>query len=89
MNSFSIGAERALINGEITSASIEITDGFITAVESALPVTAADIHVREGVLSPGFIDCQINGIANINFFDADTEQMEEALALLASHGVTA
>ena len=86
---FSIGAERALINGEITSASIEITDGFITAVDSALPVTAADIHVLEGVLSPGFIDCQINGIAEINFFDADKEQMEEALALLASHGVTA
>lgn len=85
--SFSIGAERALINGEITSASIEITGGVITAISPNHK--SSDVLLSEGVLSPGFIDCQINGIADINFFDADIEKMERALSLLTRHGVTA
>lgn len=84
---FSIGAERALINGAITSASIEITDGVITSL--TVGENSGDIQLTTGVLSPGFIDCQLNGIADINFFDADKEDMERALTLLAHHGVTA
>ena len=86
---FSIGAEQALINGEITSASIEIADGFITSIDTLSGRTSSDLLLTEGVLSPGFIDCQINGIADINFFDADREEMERALITLARHGVTA
>lgn len=86
---FSIGAERALVNGEITSASIEIHEGFITSVTVNPEVLTGDITLTTGVLTPGFIDCQINGIADINFFDADKEDMERALTLLARHGVTA
>ncbi len=86
---FSIGAERALINGAITSASIEITEGYITSIAIAPAELSGDIKLTTGVLSPGFIDCQLNGIADINFFDADKEEMERALAILARHGVTA
>ena len=86
---FSIGAEQALINGEITSASIEISDGVITSISTSPANRSSDIYLSEGVLSPGFIDCQINGIGDINFFDADKEQSEAALAELARHGVTA
>lgn len=86
---FSIGAEQALINGEITSASIEITDGIITRVERNPKNLSGDLVLKEGVLSPGFIDCQINGVADINFFDADKEESTRALRILAEHGVTA
>lgn len=89
MKKFSIGAERALINGEITSASIEITDGFISAIEIAPQQRAGDVTLTEGVLSPGFIDCQINGVGGVNFFDADKESSARALSHLARHGVTA
>lgn len=89
MATFSIGAERALINGEITSASIEITDGCISAVEIAPQHLAGDVTLTEGVLSPGFIDCQINGVGGVNFFDADKEASAAALSHLARHGVTA
>lgn len=85
---FSIGAESALIDGVITSASIEITDGFITSVITSPPSLSGDVTLVEGVLSPGLIDCQLNGIAEVNFFDADKTEMERALALLARHGVT-
>lgn len=88
-HSFSIGAERALINGEIVSATIEITNGIITQVETAPTSLRGDILLSEGVLSPGFIDCQINGIGQSNFFDVDKSEMESALAELARHGVTA
>jgi N-acetylglucosamine-6-phosphate deacetylase len=89
MKTFSIGAERTLINGEITSASIEIRDGFISAIEIAPTELTGDLLLTEGVLSPGFIDCQINGVGDINFFDGDKEGTERALAQLARHGVTA
>lgn len=89
MKKFSIGAERALINGEITSASIEITGGVISAIDLAPTHRDSDLLLKEGVLSPGFIDCQINGVGDINFFDSDKEGTENALALLARHGVTA
>ena len=91
MNSFSIGAERALINGELTSASIEISHGIITKVISAPSTLTGDILLKEsdGALSPGFIDLQINGIADINFFDADKKELERALVALAQSGVTA
>ncbi len=90
MNSFSIGAERALINGEITSASIEISHGIITKVLPNPTQLVGDILLRESdcVLSPGFIDCQINGATDINFFDADKNDLERALVLLAQSGVT-
>lgn len=90
MNSFSIGAERALINGEIISASIEISHGIITKVVPRPAELVGDILLRESdcVLSPGFIDCQINGISDINFFDADKEELERALVALAHNGVT-
>ena len=88
MNRFSIGAERALINGELTSASIEISDGVITAIDIAPAQLAGEVILREGILSPGFIDCQINGVADINFFDADKEQMARALTMLAHRGIT-
>ncbi|NBR93945.1 MAG: hypothetical protein EBT44_03785 [Actinobacteria bacterium] len=88
MSTFSIGAERALINGEITSASIEITDGIITKVSAQPAEISADILISEGVLTPGFIDLQINGIADINFFDADKKTLERGLTLLAQSGVT-
>lgn len=86
---FSIGAERALIDGVITSASIEISDGFISSVALAPEKLSGDLILTSGTLSPGFIDCQLNGVADINFFDADRTEMERALALLARHGVTA
>lgn len=85
---FSIGAEQALINGEINSAFIEITDGIITKVDANPQRLSGDVVLTEGVLSPGFIDCQINGVADINFFDADKEELSRALRILASHGVT-
>ncbi len=87
---FSIGAESALIDGVITSASIEVTDGFISSVDVGLEPEklSDDLILTSGTLSPGFIDCQLNGIGEINFFDADKSEMERALALLARHGVT-
>ena len=88
MGTFSIGAERALINGEITSASIEISHGIITKVISKPAEISGDILITDGVLTPGFIDLQINGIADINFFDADKKTLERGLTLLAQSGVT-
>lgn len=88
MNSFSIAAERALIDGEVTSATIEISHGIITKVIAKPAEISGDILITDGVLTPGFIDLQINGISDINFFDADKKDLERGLTLLAQSGVT-
>ena len=87
-NSFSIGAEQALVNGEIVPASIVVKDGVIASVDIAPSHFSCDIMITDGVLSPGFIDCQINGVGEINFFDADKNELALALTTLARHGVT-
>ncbi len=63
-------------------------DGLIQEVgEDRCPNGALDLG--DCVLAPGFIDLQINGVADVDFSTATPEQWVRACDVLAQHGVTA
>lgn len=65
---------------------IAIEDGRITQVGLGTPPTGAE--ELSGFLTPGFIDLQVNGVGDVDFADATTQDWQRAKMELLSHGVT-
>lgn len=65
---------------------IAIEDGRIKQVGLGKPPTDAD--ELPGFLVPGFIDLQVNGIGDVDFSDATSDDWQRARMELQSHGVT-
>lgn len=91
-------ASAAFIAGKIQPARITIQDGKICGVELGAIENLAAFGVNEdqtavelnsGVLSPGFIDLQINGFGGADFANCDADQWQAARHDLAQRGVTA
>jgi N-acetylglucosamine-6-phosphate deacetylase len=80
-----IAAERVCTPDGCTDAQVVvIVDGIIAAIE---PPHDGDT-IQRGTLTPGLIDLQINGIDDIDFWNADGADWDRADHLLARHGVT-
>lgn len=66
---------------------VAIDDGQIVEVGSGrAPKGARDLGTA--ALAPGFIDLQINGVGNVDFVDAGTDEWQRVGAELLAHGVT-
>jgi N-acetylglucosamine-6-phosphate deacetylase len=80
-----VSAERAFVAGAVVGpTTLTIEYGVIVAIDPAGP---AD-DVMPGLLCPGLIDLQVNGVDDIDFWQADACDLARADALLAQHGVT-
>jgi N-acetylglucosamine-6-phosphate deacetylase len=79
-----IAATAALIDGRVVGPTcVIVADGVIVGIEEP----RADDVVVDGLLAPAFIDLQVNGVDDIDFWDADAGAMSRAADLLARHGV--
>ena len=81
-----IRASRAVIDGEIRSAAVAVTDGMISAVGSLEDLDAHD-QIRlplSSVLLPGFVDTHVH----INEPGTDWEGFSTATAAAAAGGIT-
>lgn len=63
-------------------------DGGVVVDAGQGEVTGA-LNVGAVVLAPGFVDLQVNGIADVDFVTADPDGWRRAGRLLLAHGVTA
>ena len=65
---------------------LETEYGRITHIDKGTPPKSAD--ELPGVLVPGFIDLQVNGLGSVNFASAEPAGWRKARLELLSHGVT-
>jgi N-acetylglucosamine-6-phosphate deacetylase len=82
-----ISADRALVDGQLIPCTLELAAGIITSVVHGT-TGEADVHLRNGVLSPGLIDLQINGYGGVDFVSASDADWLRALDAIATTGVT-
>ncbi len=71
-------------SGVVGPAAVEIADGRISSVEPL--ETGAGVPDR--VLAPGFVDIQVNGIADVDIAGADGPDWDRLDRLLLAQGVT-
>ena len=76
-----LGVEAALVRGALVQGDVEIEGGHIAALGLASP------HGR-GIAVPGFVDLQVNGIAGVDFAQADATGYRRACEALLETGVT-
>jgi N-acetylglucosamine-6-phosphate deacetylase len=77
-----LGVEAALVRGELVAGDVELVDGRIGAVG----LNSARGH---GIAAPGFVDLQVNGFGDVDFFTADAASYRRAGETLLRTGVTA
>ena len=75
-----LGADSALVGGEIISGDISIADGQVTEV--GLPPDGGG-HLAVA----GYIDLQVNGFAGVDFSKADAVGYQQAGSAMAATGV--
>ncbi len=82
----SISASQAFIDGEIVGPTLVAWDeaGVVIEVRS-IPLSEVDV---DAILSPGFIDIQVNGIDEINVATATSQDWVKLSRLLLGTGVT-
>lgn len=77
-----LGVRAALVDGAPVEGDVRIVDGAVV-----------DVGVRPagsgGMAVPGFVDAHINGIAGVDFVNADEEGYRRAAQALAASGVVA
>ncbi|MDQ6773907.1 MAG: N-acetylglucosamine-6-phosphate deacetylase [Candidatus Dormibacteraeota bacterium] len=86
-----ISAQRIVSEGRLLQpGAVVIEGGHIVAVrEGRPPASEADVHLEEGVLGPGLIDLQLNGMVGVDFGAAPAEDWRRVQEALPSTGVTA
>jgi N-acetylglucosamine-6-phosphate deacetylase len=67
---------------------VAIEDGLVVDVGSG-PAPAGAIDLGPALVVPGFVDLQINGVDDVDFFSADPDGWERAGRVQLEHGVTA
>jgi len=67
---------------------IELRDDRIAAVGAGVPA-ASPLDLGDAVLVPGFVDLQVNGVADRDFATSDVAAWVDALRVLARAGTTA
>ncbi len=77
-----LGVRAALVAGSWLEGDVRVDDGLITAV-------GVRPGGRAGLAAAGLVDLHLNGIAGVDFLNADSEGYARAGEALAAHGVTA
>jgi N-acetylglucosamine-6-phosphate deacetylase len=77
-----LGVEAALVEGAIVPGDVEIADGRVARVGVAAPA-------GRGLATPGLVDLQVNGIAEVALLSADAAGYERVGETLLAGGVTA
>ena len=77
-----LGVEAALVRGELVPGDVELLDGRIAAV-------GLNGSRGRGIATPGFVDLQVNGFGDVDFFSADADAYRRAGTALLQTGVTA
>src|SRR5579884_1706032 len=69
---------------------VEISEGQITAIQPAGPVSSAaqQIDLQGGYLVPGFVDLHVHGGAGADFMDGTAEAFRTVCRAHARHGTT-
>ena len=72
-----LAAERMCPPGRPVPGWVAIADGLIAEVGSG-PAPAGAVDAGAALLTPGFIDLQVNGVEDVDFFSADPEGWRRA-----------
>ena len=83
-----LAAERVCLPGRPVPGWVAIDDGLIAEVGSG-PAPAGAVDAGPALLSPGFIDLQVNGVDDVDFFSADPDGWRRAGRAQLEEGVTA
>jgi len=83
-----LAAERVCPPGRPVPGWVAITDGLIAEVGSG-PAPAGAVDAGPALLAPGFIDLQVNGVDDVDFFSADPDGWRRAGRAQLEEGVTA
>jgi N-acetylglucosamine-6-phosphate deacetylase len=83
-----LAAERVCPPGRPVPGWIAIADGLIAEVGSG-PAPAGAVNAGPALLAPGFIDLQVNGVDDVDFFSADPDGWRRAGSAQLEEGVTA
>src|SRR6476469_9189339 len=79
-----------LVDGEVASTSVLISDGRIRKISPEISVAdAIEIDLTNTTLFPGFIDMHIHGANGVDIMDAGPSDLIDLSKFLASEGVTA
>jgi N-acetylglucosamine-6-phosphate deacetylase len=78
--------EADLVLGPPGARWVRIDDGRIDHVDKGSPPPGAE--QLNGILTPGFLDLQVNGLGTVDFASAQPEDWRKARLELISHGVT-
>src|SRR4029078_3568897 len=79
-----------LVDGEVASTSVLISDGRIRKIRPEISVAdAIEIDLTNTTLFPGFIDMHIHGADGVDIMDAGPSDLIDMSRFLASEGVTA
>jgi N-acetylglucosamine-6-phosphate deacetylase len=81
-------ARRVCPPGPPTPGWIAIDDGLIVEVGQG-PAPAGAVDAGPALLTPGFIDVQVNGVGDVDFFSADPDGWRRAGRAQLEEGVTA
>jgi N-acetylglucosamine-6-phosphate deacetylase len=83
-----LAAERVCPPGRPAPGWVAIADGLITEVGSG-PAPAGAVDAGPALLAPGFIDLQVNGVDDVDFFSAGPDGWRRAGQAQLEKGVTA
>ena len=83
-----LAAERVCPPGRPVPGWVAVADGLIAEVGSG-PAPAGAVDAGPALLAPGFIDLQVNGVDDVDFFSADPDGWRRAGRAQLEEGVTA